>query len=151
MAQNREVGSISEFRTWHVYELKPGLGIHHFDKEYFYDVVQIAGVVPSTKLDSAALTLFELGKSIRVNSADDEIIIFPSVGEDEDGALIELVRIGTGKVTGQTSDGDKLGSDDYTKIYNEVVGERGVILFEYVHAITTWIIRSSFATWVPEA
>ena len=99
--------------------------------------------------DSYNLSGEDFGRSLRMNSADDEIFGLPSVGSSDDGALVEIVAIGTGKVTVSAADSDKIASSDTApgSIFTPISGENSSLNLEYVHAITTWVPRSGFGTW----
>ena len=145
MAKDQEEGSISHFKTNKVEELSPGKGIA------FEDGVYIKKTFPVTWTVDHTILVTELGKSLRMNSTSDRTFTFPTLGEEYDGALVECIRLGTGKVT---VDGGtvNIGSADYTSIYNDETGEYGRITFQWVYVKSIWVLTGQpFGTWIPEA
>jgi len=102
-----------------------------------------------TKTDDYNILTTDFGKSLRMNSAADKIFTLPSVGDPEDGALVEIVAIGAGKLTASAADSDKVGTSATApgSVFTPISGENSLLVMEYVHAITTWGIRAGFGTW----
>jgi len=116
------------------------------------EAVGITGLLTAlviNKTDDYSILVDDLGKSFRMNSGDDKTFTSPSVGADEDGARITLVKEGTGKLTFQCADTDVVGdSAAGGAIYNEQAGETyATLTLEYVHAITKWVILGGDGTW----
>ena len=103
----------------------------------------------SSKTDTYTITLADLGKTLRMNSASDKIFNAPSVGASDDGARITIVKIGAGKVTFQCADADTVAdSGAGGTIYNSQAAETyATLMLEYVHATTNWVIVSFDGTW----
>jgi len=92
-------------------------------------------------------TTATLGKSLRFGSASDRVILLPSVGVNEDGCRLTIIKpSGVGKLTIDAADSDYI--DDSSAggtIYTTDVGAS--LTIEYVHATTMWVILSGNKTW----
>jgi len=111
--------------------------------------VTVAYIPTLTKTATYSVTTSDFGKSIRVTSAGTVTMTLPSVGADEDGALLRFVKCGAGKLILDAADSDKIAdSGAGGTIYNDVSTQTfATISLEYVHSITTWIIRGAHGTW----
>lgn len=103
-----------------------------------------------TKTDDYVITTTDLGKSLRMNSVADKTFTLPSVGTDQDGFRLTIMKINSGKVTIDAVDSDKIADSGASgTIYDDVAAEiYATITLEYVHATTTWVIVSGHGTWV---
>ena len=97
-----------------------------------------------------AVTTDDFGKSIRVTSTSTVTMTLPSVGADEDGALLRFVKCAAGQLTIDAADSDKIadsGAGD--TIYNAVAAQTyATISLEYVHSLVTWVVTGAHGTWV---
>lgn len=102
-----------------------------------------------TKTDSYVIVVSDLGKSIRMNSADAKTFTFPSVGASEDGVQIRLSKIGAGRVTLQMVDSDKIfdSAATGTMYCDEAIETYAMVLAEYCHATVTWNVIAT-GTWI---
>jgi len=101
---------------------------------------------PVIHTDSHVLLVSELNISHRMNSAADKIFTLPSVGASENGYSVTLEKIGSGKLTVQAVDSDIISDSSVAgTIYSTTA--LAVLILEYVHTITTWIIKSATGTW----
>jgi len=101
------------------------------------------------KTDNYTVQAADLGKTLRMNSADDKTFTLCSVGASEDGARLTFVKLGAGKVTIDAADSDIIsdsGAGD--TIYNDVAAETyATITIEYVHGSTKWVVIGAHGTW----
>ena len=111
---------------------------------------QIHKSAATTLEDNYTITIGDFGKSFRMISASDKTFTLPSVDATHEGARLELVKCGAGRVTGQAVDSDKIGSSSAGgTIFNDVAAELGAtVTLEYVHSIVTWVIKGMDGTWV---
>jgi len=101
------------------------------------------------KTDSYVITADDLGKTLVMNSADDKTFSLPSVGADEDGSLIFISKISTGKVTIDAADTDYIhDSTAGSGIYNQNGQNYASITLRYNHSDTRWYIIDASGTWV---
>jgi len=106
---------------------------------------QIYRISVSTKTDSYVVTTSDLGKSLRMNSADDKNFTLPSVGTTEDGARLTFIKQGAGKMTVTAVDTDYIDDSSATgTIYTTT--NYATITIEYVHGMTRWVIISANGT-----
>lgn len=109
--------------------------------------VQAHGAIPVTYTADHTITLDEFGKSLRMNNALARTFTFPSVGANDDGARITLLKLGAGKVTIQMVDSDKVHDSSATgTMYNDTAETYARVDLEYCHATTTWNVVAS-GTW----
>ena len=99
----------------------------------------------STKTDNYVVTTADLGKSLRMNSADDKNFTLPSMGTTEDGARLIFIKQGAGKMTVTAVDTDTIDDSSATgTIHTET--NYATITLEYVHGMTRWVIISANGT-----
>lgn len=107
----------------------------------------MSGLVVVTKTDNYIIPISDLNKSLRMNAATAKAFIFPSVGADEDGAQVECIKQGTGRMTLQMVDSDFVDTSAAAgTIYTETL--YGTIMLEYVHGMTRWVIITSNGTFI---
>ena len=102
-----------------------------------------------TKTADYALTTGDFGDSLRMNSTNPHIFTLPTVDTTNDGGLVIIEKINSGKVTvnvtGSVSiDDSNVGGSIHNGYSNET---QAAILLEYAHGITTWIRKASSGTW----
>lgn len=109
----------------------------------------ISPISAEIKTDNYTVTLNDIGKSLRMNSADDKTFFLPSMGYADDGGRVTFVKIAAGKVTIDAADNDKIAdSGEGDTIYNDTAGEiYATITLEYVHAVATWVVIGAHGTW----
>ena len=114
------------------------------------DATQLPKVESETKTDDYTITTDDLGKSLRMNAATAKTFTFPSVGATEDGARLTISKVGSGKLTLQMVDSDKVhDSSAAGTIYNDQSSEIwATITLEYCDATTTWNIIGAAGTWI---
>lgn len=101
------------------------------------------------KTDNYVITTTDLGKTLVMNSADDKTFSLPSVGAGEDGSLIYISKISTGKVTIDAADTDYIhDSTAGSGIYNQNGQNYASITLRYNHSDTRWYIIDASGTWV---
>lgn len=101
------------------------------------------------KTDNYVITTTDLGKTLVMNSADDKTFSLPSVGASEDGSMIFISKISTGKLTIDAADTDYIddsGAGD--GIYNQVGASKASLTLRYNDSDTTWYIIDGKGTWV---
>ncbi len=109
--------------------------------------IAMKGLDVLTKTANYTITTDDLGKTIRINSASDLIATLPSVGVSQDGMMVKIPKINSGKVTITPVDSDTI-ADGGATIYNDIATETfAFLILEYVHATTNWNI-SGLGTWV---
>ena len=103
-------------------------------------------LAPLTVTDDYSVVINDLYRpSIRVNAAILKTLTMPAMTSDYDGASLSVVIIGDGDV--------KLLRNGTQKMVNEthvsVTGTQkySSIRLEYVHAITSWVVRESVGSW----
>lgn len=99
-----------------------------------------------TKTDDYTVATSDFGKSLRMNSSGDKTFTLPSVGSDEDGAQIQFLKIGSGKLTIDAADSDYI--DDSAAggtIYSTTAN--ATITLQYCHATTRWYVMGALGTW----
>ena len=102
---------------------------------------------PYTLTTATTLATTDLGKKIRVNSANAQIITLPAVGADEDGGMFTFIKQGAGGLT------ITAGASDYISSYSSATGsditssEYAAISYEYVDGLTRWVAISHEGTW----
>jgi hypothetical protein len=98
-----------------------------------------------TVTDDYTITTDNLGGTIRLNAATDKTLTLPSVGADEDGEAVIIMRIGAGDVTVVAADSDTIGSTTATQI--ESGSALAAITLQYVHSITAWVVLDGRGSW----
>jgi hypothetical protein len=114
---------------------------------YQVDSSSVSNIITATA--AITLTTADLGKSVRVNSSSSVTVTFPSMGLENDGAKLRIVKINSGDVVLQMVDSDKIGDSSATgTCTNSTSTEVFAWLdLEYVHAAVTWIM-TGHGTWV---
>lgn len=114
-----------------------------------FTTIQSDMVVPETKTSTYLIETSDFGKSLRMNTAGDATFTFPSVGVAQDGARITLSKVGTGKLTLQMVDSDKIFDSSATcSMYNDTTETYATVELEYCDTTTTWNVRGASGTWV---
>ena len=98
-----------------------------------------------TVTDDYEITTANLGGTVRLNAATDKTLILPSVGADEDGKAIILMRIGAGNLTALASDSDTIGSSTATQVKSG--SALASITLQYTHSITAWVVLNGRGSW----
>lgn len=102
----------------------------------------------SVKTDSYVIQASDLWTTIVMNSSSDKILTMCSMGESNDGDRIRIQSRGTGRLTLQNVDTDKIADSSATGTCYTDTDTIANIELEYRHADTTWIIISGCGTWV---
>lgn len=107
------------------------------------------GITQSTVLlKTGSYTILEtdLGKSIRMNAATDEIFTFPSVNALNDGVRLRIGNLGAGRLTLQMVDSDKIIDSSATgTCYTDDQG--ATMDLEYCHTTETWLPFGAYGAW----
>jgi hypothetical protein len=99
-----------------------------------------------TKTDDYSITRLDFGKVFRMNAAVSKTLDLPSVGNVDDGAVVEMEKQGNGRLILQTADSDYVGdSSAGGTIYSDT--PYATIKLRYNHALTRWIIVSAVGVW----
>jgi len=87
---------------------KPTVTVGNATKKDDFDALVDFVVGGDVMNGDAGLVLItaDFGKTVRVNSSDPQTVTFPSVSADDIGAIFEIWKMGTGKVTIQMADSD---------------------------------------------
>ena len=109
------------------------------------DHITSTGEEHSYKTDSYVVLTTDLGKSLRMNSADDKNFTLPSMGANEDGGRVTFIKQGAGKMTMIAVDTDAIDDSSAAgTIYTET--NYATLTLEYVHGMTRWVIISANGT-----
>lgn len=103
-----------------------------------------------TKTDDYVLTVADLGKTFIMDSALDKTFSLPSVGSDEDGYIVTVIKANTGKVTIDAADTDTIrDSGAGGTLYNaDAACTWATITLMYNHSKTKWVVVYSDETWI---
>ena len=103
---------------------------------------------PYTLTTTTTLVVADIGKNIRVNSAGNLTITFPSsLATVNDGGKLTFIKQGAGSLTLTA------GSGDYINSYSVATGsditstQYATIAYEYVYGMTRWVELSHEGTW----
>jgi len=102
------------------------------------------------KTDDYTIQLSELGNSFRMNSSDEKTFTLPSFSQAEDGKILEICKLGSGKLNINAVGSTKITweSSSPGKMFNNMSFELGAFVrLEYVYTIDTLIIIGASGTW----
>ena len=118
--------------------------------EEAYDGVSAIGVLGALPItlnvtDDYTITSASFGGSVRASFATEKTLTLPSVGADDDGERVTIIKTGSGNVAVTCSDSDKIASGSHTTLTG--TSTYAAITLEYVHAITTWVVMDGSGSW----